>query len=110
MLTLLNVTVPKGQTRTDWSKRPLTREQLDYAADDVLYLAEVAHKLQQRLKDLGREQWVAEDCLEIEDRRLYEPDLSQSWARLRGIGPAAAGAARPCKAHRRVARKGRSRT
>ncbi len=40
--TLLDVTIPKGQTRTDWSKRPLTREQLEYAADDVLYLGDIA--------------------------------------------------------------------
>ena len=48
--TLLDVTIPKGQTRTDWSKRPLTREQLDYAADDVLYLGEIADRLTARLQ------------------------------------------------------------
>jgi ribonuclease D len=84
--TLLNVTIPKGQTRTDWSKRPLTHEQLEYAADDVLYLGAIAEQLARRLAELGREQWVREDCLELEDRRLYEPDPAQAWARLRGIG------------------------
>jgi ribonuclease D len=84
--TVLDVTVPKGQTRTDWSKRPLTRAQLDYAADDVLYLNDVAEHLKKRLNELGRGHWVLEDCLELEDRRLYEPDLDLAWERLRGIG------------------------
>jgi ribonuclease D len=83
--TLLEVTIPKGQTRTDWSKRPLTREQLEYAADDVLYLGDVAGRLAERLRALKREHWVTEDCLELEDRRLYEPDPAQAWARLRGV-------------------------
>ncbi|MDP9088819.1 MAG: ribonuclease D [Pseudomonadota bacterium] len=83
--TLLNVTIPKGQTRTDWSKRPLTRAQLEYAADDVLYLGDIADQLTQRLKELRREHWVREDCLGLEDRQLYEPDPAQAWARLRGI-------------------------
>jgi len=83
--TLLDVTVPKGQTRTDWSKRPLTREQLEYAADDVLYLSEVAEHLSRRLRELGREQWVVEDCLALEDKELYEPDPRQAWVRLRGL-------------------------
>ncbi|HXA99806.1 MAG TPA: HRDC domain-containing protein, partial [Steroidobacteraceae bacterium] len=84
--TLLDVSIPKGQTRTDWSKRPLTRAQLEYAADDVLYLDAVAEELGRRLRSLGREHWVREDCLELEERRLYEPDLAQAWERLRGIG------------------------
>ncbi|HEX3603095.1 MAG TPA: ribonuclease D [Steroidobacteraceae bacterium] len=84
--TLLDVTVPKGQTRTDWSKRPLTAAQLEYAADDVLYLSAVAAELQRRLRELGREHWVREDCLELEERRLYEPDPARAWERLRGIG------------------------
>ena len=84
--TLLGVTVPKGQTRTDWSKRPLTREQLEYAADDVLYLGELATRLTARLTALGREHWAAEDCAALEDPGLYEPDPAQAWERLRGIG------------------------
>ena len=84
--TLLDVTVPKGQTRTDWSKRPLTPAQLEYAADDVLYLDAIAHELSGRLRKLEREHWVREDCLELEERRLYEPDPAQAWERLRGIG------------------------
>jgi ribonuclease D len=83
--TLLDVTVPKGQTRTDWSKRPLTPAQLEYAADDVLYLAEVADRLERRLRELGRQHWVLEDCLALEDRQLYEPDPTQAWVRLRGL-------------------------
>jgi ribonuclease D len=84
--TLLGVTIPKGQTRTDWSKRPLTAAQLEYAADDVLYLGAIADELEGRLRELGREHWVREDCLELEERRLYEPDAAQAWERLRGIG------------------------
>jgi ribonuclease D len=84
--TLLDVTIPKGQTRTDWSKRPLTREQLDYAADDVLYLGDVAGLLTARLKSLDREHWAAEDCAALQNPRLYEPEPAQAWERLRGIG------------------------
>jgi ribonuclease D len=83
--TLLDVTVPKGQTRTDWSKRPLTPAQLEYAADDVLHLADIAASLSQRLHELGREHWVLEDCLALQDRQLYEPDSAQAWSRLRGL-------------------------
>lgn len=83
--TLLDVTLAKGQTRTDWSKRPLTPEQLDYAADDVRYLGELAEILTERLRKLGREQWVTEDCLALEEPSVYEPDPAMAWERLRGI-------------------------
>jgi ribonuclease D len=83
--TLLDVTIPKGQTRTDWSRRPLTRDQLDYAADDVMYLGDVAEHLAARLRELKRGPWVLEDCLALEDKQLYEPDPAQAWGRLRGL-------------------------
>jgi ribonuclease D len=89
---LLDVSLAKGQTRTDWSKRPLTAAQLEYAADDVKYLNEVAARLTERLRALGREHWVIEDCLSLEDPRLYELDPAQAWKRLRNLNfmPAAA--------------------
>jgi ribonuclease D len=82
---LLEVSLPKGQTRTDWSRRPLTAAQLEYAADDVAYLNEIADLLRERLRGLGREEWVIEDCLALEDPTLYEPDPADAWKRLRGL-------------------------
>jgi ribonuclease D len=57
-----------------------------------VYLGEIAARLTQRLRELGREHWVLEDCAALADVRLYEPDPSQAWARLRGLAqlPAAA--------------------
>jgi ribonuclease D len=83
--TLLDVSLPKGQTRTDWSRRPLTTAQLEYAADDVAYLNEVADRLRERLRVLGREQWVIEDCRALEDPSLYEPEPADAWKRLRSL-------------------------
>jgi ribonuclease D len=83
--TLLDVTLPKGQTRTDWSKRPLTPEQLEYAADDVRYLSAVADALGDKLAKLNRMHWVIEDCRALEHPNLYDPDLTKSWQRIRGI-------------------------
>jgi ribonuclease D len=84
--TLLDVTIPKGQTRTDWSMRPLSRAQLEYAADDVLHLEAIAAELSRRLGALGREHWVREDCSNLQDLSLYEPDAAFAWVRLRGMG------------------------
>ncbi|HEX3848608.1 MAG TPA: ribonuclease D [Steroidobacteraceae bacterium] len=83
--TLLDVTLAKAHTRTDWSKRPLSAAQLEYAADDVLYLGEIAARLSSRLAELGRGHWVDEDCAELLDPNLYEPDLARAWERVRGI-------------------------
>jgi len=82
---LLGVVVPKGQTRTDWSRRPLSAAQLHYAAEDVLHLGEVAARLSQRLAGLGREAWALEDCLALSDPSLYIADPIRASERLRGL-------------------------
>lgn len=101
--TLLEVSIGKSQTRTDWSRRPLSAAQLSYAADDVLHLHDIADRLQSRLRELGRAQWVEEDCAQLSNPRLYDPDPERAWTRLKGISqlaPRAGGIARALAAWR----------
>lgn len=51
----------KGETRSDWLRRPLSESQLKYAADDVLHLHEIHDFLQARLQQLGRAHWLRQD-------------------------------------------------
>ena len=58
---LFDVTLPKTATRTDWLRRPLSDEQVDYALDDVRYLPEAREILLDRAERLGRAGWMAEE-------------------------------------------------
>lgn len=60
--TMLNVDIDKGQTRSDWLARPLSNEQLNYAANDVLYLMQLADKVQTDLKQHYLLDFAHEDC------------------------------------------------
>jgi ribonuclease D len=81
----LHRTLEKGQSRTDWSQRPLTGAQLRYAADDVIYLAELYRNLHAHLGQTERWQWMQADAQALEDPRLYVIEPSEAWQRLRGI-------------------------
>lgn len=59
---MLDVALAKGETRSDWLRRPLSPSQLEYAADDVRHLFPLHDSLQSRLDALGRGEWLAEDC------------------------------------------------
>ena len=61
---VLNIELPKGETRSDWLQRPLTETQVSYAAEDVLHLAEVYNLLQQQLS-AEKNAWVLEDGAEL---------------------------------------------
>lgn len=74
----------KGQARTDWSRRPLERDQLAYAADDVRYLAEIYPRLQETLEQRGRLQWLTEDFEALTDPGRYLPDPEGQWRRIKG--------------------------
>ena len=59
---ITGVTLGKGETRSDWSRRPLSDAQLAYAADDVRHLFQLHDHLEERLAGLGRADWLREDC------------------------------------------------
>src|SRR5690606_18992826 len=58
----LGINLPKGETRSDWMRRPLSPSQLEYAADDVRHLFALHDALDARLLGLGRTAWLQEDC------------------------------------------------
>ena len=81
---LLDASVPKGETRTDWRKRPLTDRQLDYALQDVMYLEEVTEILTGKIEQAGRQEWLKEDSARWQ-QKLEEYDQLERWARVSGI-------------------------
>jgi len=82
----LGHSIDKGQTRTDWSRRPLSDAQLAYAADDVRHLLELHTDLTAALAAQGRAAWHAGDCEALEDPALYRTEPADAWRRLKGLG------------------------
>jgi ribonuclease D len=82
---LLDLEVPKSDRLTDWTRRPLTEAQVEYAAADVVHLVELRHTLAERLRRRDRLDWVEQECrLAVENRRT-EPVPEEAWWRLRGM-------------------------
>ena len=82
---LLGVELAKGHARTDWARRPLTREQLAYAADDVRYLPALAAALEERLDAAGRRAWLDEESAALRELSLYRVEPDEAWRRLKGL-------------------------
>ena len=82
---VLQVELAKGHARTDWAKRPLSREQLAYAADDVRYLPALAAALEERLDAAGRRAWLEEESSQLRAIALYRVEPAEAWKRLKGL-------------------------
>lgn len=82
----LGVTLPKDHARTDWSRRPLSDEQLRYAAADVMWLLPLAERLEGQLERLGREAWATAESAALCDPALYAFDPAGAWRRVKGAG------------------------
>jgi ribonuclease D len=88
---LLGVELAKAHTRTDWSRRPLSPEQIAYALDDVRHLAPMANALEERLRELGRLAWLTEDLRALADPRALAVQPEDAWRRIRGLNGLDAG-------------------
>jgi len=81
----LDIQLPKSETRTDWLKRPLTKAQLEYAADDVRYLLSLYKQQLGELEALKRSQWMREECDRLcSTTRNGQDELSDCWIRVKG--------------------------
>lgn len=79
------VTLPKSESLTDWSRRPLTDRQIEYAVDDVRYLIEAYDVIRERLEASGRLSWVVDEMVPLTDRSHYEVDPRQAFRRVKRI-------------------------
>ncbi len=87
---LCGVSLKKTDSFTDWSQRPLSESQLEYAADDVVYLPELYRIMTEKLEAKGRLGWLAPDFAEMEDPAHYEQDPNDRFRRLRRVNQLAA--------------------
>jgi ribonuclease D len=82
---MLGRRVGKTASYTRWDARPLTAEQLSYAAEDVAHLLELADEIERRLAHSGRGQWAREECRRLESA-TDERDPETAWERLPRVG------------------------
>src|SRR6202167_4611371 len=82
---LLGKNLHKAETRTDWSRRPLSGAQLAYALDDVRYLQPLRERLTERLRQLGRWNWFEEEMAQLDAAGSFAIEPDESWRRLKRI-------------------------
>lgn len=83
---LLKVRLSKGETLTDWSRRPLTKQQIRYAYDDVRYLLPIHSRLARQLHEMNRHDWANEEFQSLQIRSLETDPEREPWRKLRGLG------------------------
>jgi ribonuclease D len=76
-------TLDKSNRFTDWTRRPLTNAQLEYAVSDVTHLRDVYMKLNADLQKRGRTEWLSEEMDVLTSPETYRMDPDNAWQRLR---------------------------
>lgn len=77
------VTIRKLDSYTDWSRRPLTDSQIEYASEDVIYLPRMYRAMRERLVQLGRLGWLAPDFDDLVDPKRFEANERERYKRLK---------------------------
>ena len=82
----LGITIDKGARFTDWSRRPLTERQIEYAIGDVTHLSKIFPKMLAKLVKTGRGAWLNAEMEKLADPDNYANDADQAWKRIRASG------------------------
>ncbi|KHL25647.1 ribonuclease D [Croceibacterium mercuriale] len=79
----MNKVIDKGARFTDWSRRPLSERQIEYAIGDVTYLAKIFPRLLKKLIKTGRGQWLDAEMERLADPANYANEVDEAWHRIR---------------------------
>lgn len=82
----MGLTIDKGARFTDWSRRPLTERQIEYAIGDVTHLSKIFPKMLKRLIKTGRGEWLDQEMEKLADPEHYRNDPAQAWKRIKAAG------------------------
>lgn len=80
---LVNKTLPKGETRTNWRNRPLSKAQIVYAVHDVVDLEEMYESLIRDIDALGRREWLDEEVATLQ-QKVIDGETQERWRRVSG--------------------------
>ena len=83
VMSICNKPLDKSTRFTDWSRRPLTERQIDYALGDVTHLRTIYKKLKENLEQSGRENWLDEELEELQDKETYIVHPENAWKRIK---------------------------
>ncbi len=83
VIALCNEQLDKSTRFTDWSRRPLTERQIDYALGDVTHLRTIYKKLKARLEKSGREHWLDEELADLTNKDTYIIRPEDAWKRIK---------------------------
>ncbi len=81
---ICGVTLDKSLSRTSWNRRPLSNKEIQYAVNDVKYLAEMYHYLKNELEQHGRSHWVADEYQRISNIKKYKISSDELWKSVKG--------------------------
>jgi ribonuclease D len=84
--TWMGLTIDKGARFTDWSRRPLTERQIEYAIGDVTHLATIFPRILKKLIKTGRGVWLDAEMEKLADPSNYLTDPGVAWKRIRQPG------------------------
>jgi ribonuclease D len=82
----LGKAIDKGARFTDWSRRPLTERQIEYAIGDVTYLADIFPRILKKLVKTGRGEWLDAEMEKLADPENYRNDPTLAWLRIKAAG------------------------
>ncbi|WP_034257137.1 ribonuclease D, partial [Adhaeribacter aquaticus] len=82
MSAIFETDIDKAYQVSNWTTRPLSEDQLIYAANDVVYLHALKDVLLERITKLGREEWLGEECRLLEQIEIRDP--ADRYLKLRG--------------------------
>jgi len=82
-MNFLSIKIDKTYQFMDWSKRPLSKSQINYAANDVFYLCDIYEKQKDLLKKLNRNNWIIEENQKLTKKNTYDHNLRSIYKKIR---------------------------